>query len=265
MRTRIRQLTIAQSEEHLRHLSRLRAMGIAVGSNRDLLPRSAQGGQFRVQQVDVELATIFDLPGNGFIFVAPARLAVLSSRLMITDFEMAAPWDELPLELEDPERFTFYSDAVAGLFPLPLTILNPWLTGARPFSRQLREGLIVTRGQRSVPSECRDHALLQLQLSLWDGFHNEYCFTFEGRVNRALKAMYKRREQQARVGCVHEPIFQREPDGRIKFGPRGIAPLRLPDKSERYDVDPEPGSWHDPEWARFISSLIINNSQKETH
>ena len=199
MRTRICQLTIAQAEEHLRRLSRLSAMGIAVGPNRDRLPRAAQPGQFRVQQVDVELATIFDLPGSGFIFVAPARLVVLSSPLMITDFEMAAPWDELPLELEDPEHFTFYRDVVAGLYPLPLTILNPWLTGARPFSRHLREGLIVARGQRSVPSECRDHALLQLQLTLRDGFHNEYCFTLQGSVNRALKAKYER--QRATGPC----------------------------------------------------------------
>ena len=241
MRTRICQLTIAQAEEHLRRLSRLSAMGIAVGPNRDRLPRAAQGGQFRVQQGDVELATIFDLPGSGFIFVAPVRLVVLSSPLVITDFEMAAPWDELPLELEAPEHFTSYSDVVAGLYSWPQTILNPWLTGARPFSRRLREGLIVARGQRSVPSECRDHAPLQLQLTLWDGFHNEYCFTLQGSVNRALKAEYERRERLARVGRGHvrEPLFQREPDGSVRSGPRGKTPLRLPDKTERYDNDSE--------------------------
>jgi hypothetical protein len=264
MRTRIRQLTIAQSEEHLRHLSRLSAMGIAVGSNRDLLPRSAQPGQFRLQQGEVDLATIFALPGNGFIFVAPARLVVLSSGLMITDFEMAAPWDELPLELEDPEHFTFYNDVVAGLYPLPPTILNPWLTGARPFSRHLREGLIVARGQRSVPSECRDHALLQLQLLLWDAFHNEYCFTLRGHVTRALKAKYERRAQRARVvGSVREPLFQREPDGSVRLGPRGKAPLRLPYKSDRFDYDSVLASSPAPDWSHMMSQ-ILDSSQKET-
>ena len=203
----------------------------------------------------MEFATIFDLPGSGFIFVAPARLVALSSSVMITDFEMAAPWDELPLELEDPEHFAFYRDVVARLYPSPLTILNPWLTGARPFSRHPREGLIVARGQRSVPSECRDHACLQLQLSLWDGFHNEYCFMLKGRVTRALKAKYERRAQQARVRYVREPLFQREPDGSVRLGPRGKAPLRLPDRSERYDNDLELASSADQDWSTIMSRL----------
>ena len=156
-------------------------------------------------------------------------------------------------------------DVVAGLYPLPMTILNPWLTGAQPFSRHLREGLIVAKGQRSVPSECHDHALLQLELSLWDGFHNEYCFTLQGRVTRALKARYERREQQRRVGHgrVREPLFQRGPDGSVRLGPRGKAPLRLPDRSERYDNDSELASSLEQDWSHMMS-LIIDSSQKET-
>ena len=75
------------------------------------------------------------------------------------------------------------------------------------------------------------------------------------------------RERQARVGRGHvrEPLFQREPDGRIRSGPQGKAPLCLPDRRERYDNGSELASLSNQDWLSIISALIIDSSQKETH
>ena len=171
MPTRIGKRTVAETREHLRRLSRHREIGIDVGSNEFQTQE-----RLRLELVDAESATIFDLPaGNGYIFVARAKLIALASRVLILDYEMTAPWDDFPLELEGPESFPCYHDIVAD-YPEPLTILNPWLIGKHFLDRCQREGLIIARGLRPVPQECAEDSWLDIELSLWDENHDELRF-----------------------------------------------------------------------------------------
>ena len=222
MPTRIRKRTIAEIQENRRGLSRLREMGVDVGSNDALLPQFQAQKRLRLEPVDEESATIFTRPGHGFILVAPARLIVLASRVLILDFEMTAPWDELPLELEGPEEFSFYRDVVEGFYPFPLTILNPWLIGERPLYCSQRKGLVIARGQSSIPRECAEGSWLKLELSLRDHKDNELRCEFRGRVDHKLKRSYERLlRKQYPYRQPREPLFGR--DGALRNDEKPVS------------------------------------------
>lgn len=209
IRTRIRPLTEGQSREHLRRIAQLRAMGVEVGDRRDFLRVPPTRETLRLEPVDSELAGIYDLPGDGLIFVAHARLTTLASIVLVEDFEMSVPWDELPLELEEPEGFSFYADCIAGFYPLPLKIINPWITGRLVLRRGRHDGLIIARGRRSIPVKYQDHELVTVNLSVWDERENETSFTLAGRVDRSIKRKYERRTPE---------VYRRDSPRRSIFG-----------------------------------------------
>jgi hypothetical protein len=214
MPIRKRKLSQAEAREYRTRLSRLKRMGVEVGCEGGFLqePDRLRKG-LKLVQVDEALAKIYDLPGNGTIAFLPAKLIVVPSKIVIADFEVAAPWDELPFNLDDPEGGTFYPDLIAGWYNLPLTILNPWLTGESALRRGQREGVIIARGQRSVPSKYHDHTVLTVELSLRDDRNDELRFTFRGRVDRSLRRKYERQQQERLKGARltgRVPIFKRE-------------------------------------------------------
>ena len=211
MPTRIGKRTIAEIQEKHRSLQRLREMGVDVGSDDDLSPQCQPRKRLRLEPVDVESASIFDLPAsNGYIFVAPAKLIALASRVLILDYEMTAPWDDFPLELEGPESFPCYHDIVAD-YPEPLTILNPWLIGKHFLDRCQREGLIIARGLQPVPRECAEDSWLDIELSLWDENHEELQFDFRGRLSHRLKILHeRRRRKQYPHPQPRKPLFRRD-------------------------------------------------------
>jgi hypothetical protein len=212
MPTRIRKGTIAETQENRRRLSRLREMGVDVGSDDALLPQFQARKRLRLEPVDEEPATIFTLPaGNGYIFVARAKLIALASRVLILDYEMTAPWDDFPLELEGPESLPSYRDIVADVYPKPVTILNPWLMGTHSLDRCQREGLIIARGLRPVPPECAERSRLDIELSLLDENEDELRFEFRGRLNHTLKILYERQlRKQYPYPQPREPLFGRD-------------------------------------------------------
>jgi hypothetical protein len=187
-------------------------MGIEVGCDGDFLQEPERFRQrLKLEQVDEALAKIYDLPGSGTIVVVHAKLTVVTRKVLITDFEMTVSWDELPLSLDDPERTAFYRDVTAGLYPLPLTVLNRWLTGESALCHSQREGVIIASGQRSVPSEYHDHAQQMVELSLWDERDNELRFTFRARVDRSVKRKYVRRERRdVAASTKRVPLFEGE-------------------------------------------------------
>lgn len=185
MPTRIRKGTIAEIQEKHRRLPRLREMGLDVGSDDASLPQFQAQKRLRLEPVDGEPATIFTLPaGNGYIFVARAKLIALASRVLILDYEMTASWDDFPLELDGPEYFPSYRNIVADLYPKPVIILNPWLIGKHSLDRCQREGLIIARGLQPVPPECAERSWLDIELSLSDENEDELRFEFRGRLSR---------------------------------------------------------------------------------
>src|ERR1022692_3014377 len=204
-------LSQAEAREYRTRLLRLKEMGIEVGCDGDFLQEPERFRQrLKLEQVNEVLAKIYDLPGSGTIVVVHAKLTVVTRKVLITDFEMTVSWDELPLSLDDPERTAFYRDVTAGLYPLPLMVLNRWLTGESALCHSQREGVIIASGQRSVPSEYHDHTQQTVKLYLWDELDNELPFTFRARVDRSVKHQYERRERERREVAAPRkrvPIF----------------------------------------------------------
>ena len=120
---------------------------------------------------------------------------------------MSVPWDELPLELEAPESFSFYKDCIDRACPIPLEVINPWLTGQRQLRRGRRDGLIIARGQRSIPVGYTDNAPVMINLSLWDEYSNKTSFTLEACVDRSIKQRYEQKDRERRHNATRQPLF----------------------------------------------------------
>jgi hypothetical protein len=223
MPTRIRKGTIAEIQEKHRRLPRLREMGLDVGSDDASLPQFQAQKRLRLEPVDGEPATIFTLPaGNGYIFVARAKLIALASRVLILDYEMTASWDDFPLELDGPEYFPSYRNIVADLYPKPVIILNPWLIGKHSLDRCQREGLIIARGLQPVPPECAERSWLDIELSLSDENEDELRFEFRGRLSHKLKTLYERQlRKQYPYPKPREPLFGR--DGALRNDAKPVS------------------------------------------
>src|SRR5207245_11705335 len=109
MPTKRSQLTKAEQDEYRASLLQLEEMGAVTRGTED--PRS-QRKRFTLEQVDSELARVYDLPGGAVAAVLPAKLIVLESGVMITDSKMFAPWDNWGLDLNSPEENRFLSDLI---------------------------------------------------------------------------------------------------------------------------------------------------------
>jgi hypothetical protein len=204
----VRTLSRSQQSLYQRHANDLSRIGIPVGSDGDFTETTPK---VHLEQLDPGLAAFFDLPGSGFIFVSTIRQIVFKSS-MIVDFEMAVEWDELPLEIEEPEAFTFYKDCATRQYSLVKELIYPWLTGRHQLRQgQIHEGYLFARGQRAIPAKYPDNSRLQVSLSLWDENKNESRYVFGGHVDRSIKHKYERKLQEVRrLSPAREPLFGRE-------------------------------------------------------
>lgn len=221
MPTSIRKSAIAESQQNRRRLAQLRDLGIDIGSADAWPPQFQAQERLRLDLDEEEPARIFTLPAsNGYIFVARAKLLAPASGVLIRDYEMTTPWDDFPLELEEPEHFPFYADIVDDFYPERLTILNSRLVGEHSLDRRQREGLIIARGVRPVPQEYAEHSWLDLELSLWDENDEELRFEFRGRLNRKrLKTLDERQlRKQYPYRKPRKPLFDRDDEKAVSQG-----------------------------------------------
>jgi hypothetical protein len=228
-------LTQRETLEYRSQLRELRELGLDVGPADDFSKRREQ---LRLEQVDDELASIHALPGTGFIFVARVRQTVLASNFLVDGFEATAAWDHSRLDLDEPETFPLYRDITADFYPAPVTLLNPWLIGERPLRRSQKVGLIIARGRTSLPAGCTGHAVLGINVSLWDEKENEAHFEFQARVDLSLRIGFERwLQQRNRPERGRQPIFGPKYHGRSKnrVSQTPTRIYRLPDKNDTQD------------------------------
>jgi hypothetical protein len=173
-------LTRNERQNYRRHLQGMRDTGVAVGDEGDFLPSDEV---LLLEQLDRAEAAIFALP-LGFVFVAPVRLTIPRSTVLIDDFEMTASWNNAPLKVDGPEHFSFYSDLIRHFHALPSVVLNSWITGERPLRRHRIDGLLLCESYVPIPSEYRHGSVHTLELSLWDDGGNCSSFSLEGCVDR---------------------------------------------------------------------------------
>src|SRR5215471_8909985 len=96
MSTLKRRLTNAEYLQYRARLLRLKKIGIAIGCADP--PRVPD--RFSVEQVDRELARLYELPLDQVAFVGHAELLVPRSGVLIVDFDMSIQWGYV-LDLED--------------------------------------------------------------------------------------------------------------------------------------------------------------------
>jgi hypothetical protein len=198
-----RTLPKGQQLEYRRHLLELSQRGASVGEAGDFTQRSQQ---VLIEQPEPYLATLFDLPGDRFVFVSSVRITVPQT-FLVADFEMDVAWDERPLDLEGPDSFPFYQECISGFYPLPLTIINPWVMGQHQLSRGQREGLIIASGQGSIPSSYLESLPVTVNLHLRDEYGNENSFTLEGNVDRYIRRKFEQKGRQRRRDTARQPLF----------------------------------------------------------
>lgn len=69
-----------------------------------------------------------------------------------------------------------------------------------------------------------EHAIIPVQLSLWDEWGNEICFTFPARVSRTVKHVREWREQQHRpAGYKRKSLFSSEDGQGIALLTGGVS------------------------------------------
>lgn len=191
----IRSLKLSQIEarEYHARLLRLEAMGISIEG--PALP-APEPDRFTLEPIQHEYARFYELPFGAVAVVAPAKLTVLTSNTLITDVEMAVPWDGSPLDLSEPEENYYHRDLMATLPFLP-KVLNRLLAPSVPLRPRQVEGVVVGHGWSVVPPECHDESLVKMTLSLRDGRRNEYRFEFGVLVDRSISRQYERLRQRA--------------------------------------------------------------------
>jgi hypothetical protein len=192
MKTRKAKLT---NEEYGKSLLRLKKLGIPIGSAPDPSPKP----KLILQQIHHEFARLYELPAGALAVVAPARMMVLASQVLITEVEMTTPWDDWPLELEDPEEWPCYKDVMEWL-PPSTKVLNRQLTSGTPLSRHRVEGTVLAFGWSKVPPQCHDNTPLRVDLSLWDENFNEIVIEFGVVLDRTFLYDYERKQAGRREG-----------------------------------------------------------------
>ncbi len=209
MPTRRRRLTKAEHDEYRTSLFQLREMGVIRGGAGEL----RQEPRYKLEQVDPEFARVYDLPAGDVAVVIPAKLTVLKPGVMITESEIFASWDDLALDLTDPEQHDCFDDLIKGL-PYPPTILNDWLVERpvpmRPFQRK---GVIIATGWNSLPAKYHEMTRVTMRLYLRDELGKELLFSLSACVDRSLKRAYERRRNYrslAESSADRTPLFGSE-------------------------------------------------------
>ncbi len=207
-------LTRSEAAEYRAQLSQLKEMGVLVG---DASESTREPDRLTLEQVDHELAELYELPLGEIAVVVFAELTVLRSGSLITDLEMTTPWGDV-LDLSDPEECSYYNDLICGWPEFPPKFLNHWLTHHVPLTPRREEGAIIATGRGSVPPECHDQLPVAVKLFLWDQRGNESCFDFQVRVDRIVKNKYERPQRDRREGArltKRVSLFERE-DAEIR-------------------------------------------------
>jgi len=191
-------------QEYRRSLRRLQEMGIQVGSDGDFVN---QPPWLNIEQVDTELASFYEYPGNMVAVRLFAKLTVMRPGSIITDVEIGPTWNCVPLHLTGAES-AFYKDLLKGLPAYPPNILNGLLTHHEPLRPRQEEGLILAHGWTEVPLAVRDHSPIIIDLSLVDQRGGEISFEFQATLDRAARQRYEdeKFERAARTPS-RQPIF----------------------------------------------------------
>lgn len=226
MPTKRQKITKMEQEEHLASCAQLQRAGIPTGTAEN---SRFQRRRFALEQVDPELARVYDLPDGSVVVAFFARLTIKTHGVMFTDAEVLPPWDEWPLDLdvlEDLREKRYYDDVVRWSPASPPIILNPFLvrrsTPLRPCQHQ---GLIIAAGwstsmtagcRTSVPPECRDEERVVFQLRLTDEQGLESSYNIVAPVDRSMRRRYERRrptqQEIAERLAKRRPLFDQEKD-----------------------------------------------------
>jgi hypothetical protein len=189
-----RRITAAEMRENCAILARLKQMGIVVGDDGNLCPRR---DRIIFQAINPEFSRIYDLPSGEVAVVLLTKLCVLKSGPMVLDACLTLPWDDCPLDLEDPKSHRYFSDVVQGLPYHPPTILNEWMVGTQvPLRPCQRDGVLIGTGWSRIPLTYPDEAKVRVRLSLLDDRQNEIDCEFVARVDRSLVRGFERRRQE---------------------------------------------------------------------
>lgn len=213
-------LTTTECEEYRRRLMMLGEMGIITGNAGGLV---LNPHRFTLEQSWHDLAGVYDLPSGEVAVVAYARLTVSKSGVMTPDFSMFLPWDNFPLDLDDPEETPYFNELLGGSPYWPPKLLNRLLTGQSPLSPSRHEGAIVAKGWTTIPSICDDGTLTSVSLLVEDEPHNSLRFKFRARVDRNLKRRYDRQSQQRRTAFRLSE----------RVGPYGSKETEIPGQARR--------------------------------
>ena len=196
-----------ETREYSARLSQLETMGIPVGSTVESPP---DPDRFTLEAIHDGTGKIYDLPSHAILLVIPARLIVLKSGILITDVSLKIPWDDCPLELNEPGQELTFDTLMRDTLPDPLpTILNRWLKSEVPLRPRRVEGVILAEGWTSFPAEYQHDMPVALQLLIQDEKHHQLTFDFEVRVDRSVKRRYEQRQQ-----TYYQSIRQTQPPGQ---------------------------------------------------
>jgi hypothetical protein len=243
MPTKRSRLIKTEEQEYRTRLSWLEKMSIPIGAAGDPL---SEPDRLTFEQTWDELARIYELPSGAVAVVAPAKMIVLKSGILITDVAMMTPWDDFPLDLWDPEESSDYQGVIGSLYHSPPRFLNPYLKRELPLDVRQVEGVIIAHGYSSFPSQYHDESPVTVELLLRDERRKELRFDFGVRVDRSLKREYERRQRERRE-------FARSTKGGGLFAPNRGQP------GDQKSVSPEK-----PSSSRKLAVSITQPVTQET-
>ena len=212
MPTKKSRLNRREALEYQATVLRLQQTGVPVGRAGDF-PQQASSRleeYLRIDQIEPEAATIYDLPGVALVVVIPAKLVVHRGGILIAGAELTVPWDPRPLELEEPERHAFFNRVMARLIGNPPQLLvSLRLTGSKSFYRGQWKGVIVGVGYSSVPLEYQENAEVPVTLSLLDERTMSRILHSIANVDRVFKDQYQTASKTNCRGVPSEFLYFR--------------------------------------------------------
>jgi hypothetical protein len=175
--------TVLKQSDYQSCLRHLREIGVVTGP---IPPTGSKHTLPKLEQIDADLARVYELPDEEVAVVLPAKLTVLHSGGMIMDMRLTLPWSDCLLEVGDPRNHQFFPEVTQD-WPGPLKILNDWLVDREvPLRTCQRSGLIVGTGWAPVPAAYPANREVQIELSLFDQWDNVMRFEFKARLDRHI-------------------------------------------------------------------------------
>jgi hypothetical protein len=146
--------------------------------------------------------------------------------MLVTDVSLKIPWEECPLELNEPRQELTFEKLMRDTLPDPLpTSLNRWLKSEVPLRPRRAEGVILAEGSTFFPAEYQHDMPVRVQLLIQDGKQHQLTFDFEVRVDRSVKHRYEQRQQK-----YYQSFRLTQPPGQF-ITPQ--PPLGLEEEEER--------------------------------